>query len=51
MEIQIDGDWKRLAREMQVLHTLVVYGDYTLEVGYALTKLGGPMRWDCFSES
>ena len=51
MEIQIDGDWKRLAREMQGFHTLVVYGDYTREVGYALKKLGGPMRWDCFSET
>jgi len=51
MEIQIDGDWKRLAREMQGFHTLVVYGDYTREVGYALKKTGGQMRWDCFSET
>ena len=51
MEIQIDGDWKRLAREMQGFHTLIVYGDYTREVGYALKKLGGQMQWDCFSET
>ena len=50
MEIQIDGDWKRLAREMQGFHTLIVYGDYTREIGYALKKLGGPIQWDCFSE-
>ena len=51
MEIQIDGDWKRLAREMQGFHTQIVYGDYTREVGYAVKKLGGPMQWDCFSET
>ena len=41
MEILIDGDWKRLVREMQGFHTQIVYGDYTREVGYALKKLGG----------
>ena len=51
MEIQIDGDWKRLAREMQGFHTQIVYGDYTREVGYALKKLGGQMQWECFSET
>ncbi len=50
MEIQIDGDWKRLARDMQGFHTLIVYGDYTREVGYALKKMGGQLQWDCFSE-
>lgn len=49
MEIAIDGDWKRLLREMQGFHTQIVYGDYTREVGYALKKLGGPMQWECFS--
>ena len=51
MEIQIDGDWKRLAREMQGFHALVVYGDYLREVGYALKKLGTQTKWDCFSET
>ena len=50
MEIQIDGDWKRLTRDMQGFHTLIVYGDYTREVGYALKKMGGQLQWDCFSE-
>ena len=49
MLIQIDGDWRRLAREMQGFHTQIVYGDYTREVGYALRKLGGQIGWDCFS--
>jgi L-fucose isomerase-like protein len=49
MEIQIDGDWRRLASEMQGFHTQIVYGDYTREIGYALKKLGGQIAWDCFS--
>lgn len=49
MEIQIDGDWKRLVREMEGFHTQVVYGDYTREVGYALKKLGGQIAWQCYS--
>lgn len=51
MEIQVDGDWKRLIREMQGFHTQIVYGDYTREVGYALKKLGGQMQWTCYSET
>ncbi|HPP52467.1 MAG TPA: hypothetical protein PK777_05920 [Thermoguttaceae bacterium] len=50
MEIQIDGDWQRLARSMEGFHTLVVYGDYLREVGYALKKLGGQIRWDSYTE-
>jgi hypothetical protein len=49
MEIEIDGDWKRLLREMEGFHTQIVYGDYTREVGYALRKLGRQIEWDCFS--
>lgn len=49
MLIQVDGDWKRLAREMQGFHTQIAYGDYTREIGYALKKLGGQIGWDCFS--
>jgi len=50
MEILIDGDWKRLVREMQGFHTQIVYGDYTRELGYALKKLGGQIQWQCYSE-
>ncbi|HEY5911012.1 MAG TPA: twin-arginine translocation signal domain-containing protein [Verrucomicrobiae bacterium] len=49
MEILVDGDWKRLLREMEGFHTQVVYGDYTREVGYALKKLGGQIQWQCYS--
>jgi L-fucose isomerase-like protein len=51
MEIRVDGDWKRLLREMEGFHTQIVYGDYTREVGYALKKLGGQIQWQCYSES
>ena len=49
MEILIDGDWKRLVREMQGFHTQIVYGDYTRELGYALKKTGGDIQWQCYS--
>jgi hypothetical protein len=48
MEISVDGDWRRIQREMEGFHTQIVYGDYTREVGYALKKLGGQMHWDRF---
>ncbi len=51
MEIRIDGDWKRLLREMEGFHTQVVYGDFTREIGYALKKVGGQIGWQCYSES
>jgi hypothetical protein len=49
MEIRVDGDWKRLLREMEGFHTQIVYGDYIREVGYALKKLGGQIQWQCYS--
>jgi len=48
MEIAIDGDWRRLAAEMEGFHTQIVYGDYLREVGYALRKLGR-VQWQCYS--
>ncbi|MHB8900830.1 MAG: hypothetical protein ACYC6Y_18935 [Thermoguttaceae bacterium] len=50
MEIAIDGRWQQLVREMEGFHAQVVYGDYTRELGYALKKLGGQIRWDCYSD-
>ena len=40
MDVQIDGDWRRLQRDMQGFHTITCYGDYLREVGYVLKKLG-----------
>jgi hypothetical protein len=51
MEILIDGDWQRLGRELEGFHTLVVYGDYLREVGYALKKVGGQIQWRNYSQA
>ncbi len=40
IDLEIDGDWQRLLREMEGFHTLTCYGDYLREVGYAIGKLG-----------
>jgi L-fucose isomerase-like protein len=48
MEIAVDGDWRRLAAEMEGFHTQIVYGDYLREIGYALKKLG-KLEWQCYS--
>ena len=39
MEVEIDGDWRKLLHDMEGFHAQVVYGDYLREVGYALKKL------------
>jgi len=49
IDIQIDGDWRRLVREMEGFHTQVCYGDYLREVEYALRKVG-KIEWQSFSE-
>jgi len=48
MEIAVDGDWRRLATEMEGFHTQIVYGDYLREIGYALKKLGA-VEWQCYT--
>lgn len=47
MDVAIDGDWKRLLREMQGFHTVITYGDYLREVGYVLKRMG--IGWENFS--
>jgi hypothetical protein len=49
MEVEIDGDWRRLQRDMQGFHTITCYGDYLPEVGYVLKKLG--IAWQNISET
>ena len=49
MDVEIDGDWRKLLRDMQGFHTVTCYGDYFREVGYALKKLG--IAWENVSES
>ena len=48
MDIQIQGDWRRLTENMEGFHAQVVYGDYLREVGYALKKLG-TLEWCNYS--
>ena len=48
IDIQVDGDWRRLVTDMQGFHTQVCYGDYLREVGYALKKLK-KVEWENFS--
>lgn len=40
MDIEIEGDWQKLLREMRGFHWMMCYGDYLKEVGYALRKVG-----------
>jgi len=48
IDIEIEGDWRKLLRNMQGFHTQVCYGDYLREVGYALKKLR-KIEWEDFS--
>ncbi len=50
IEIAVDGDWRRLVREMEGFHTQIVYGDYLREIGYALKRLG-QLEWQCYSDT
>jgi hypothetical protein len=43
LDCTIDGDWKRLRREMRGFHWITGYGQYLDEIGYALGKVG--VRW------
>jgi len=49
MDVEIDGDWRKLLHDMEGFHTLVVYGDYLREVGYVLKKL--KIGWENVSEN
>lgn len=49
MDVAIDGDWRRLLRDMQGFHTIVCYGDYLREVGYALRAVR--MQWENVSDA
>ncbi len=49
IEIAIDGNWRRLAAEMEGFHTQIIYGDYLREIGYALKRLG-KVEWQSYSD-
>jgi len=48
MDIEIEGDWRKLLANMEGFHAQVCYGDYLREVGYALKKLK-KIEWENFS--
>jgi hypothetical protein len=48
MDIEIEGDWRKLTREMEGFHTVVTYGDYLREAGYAVSKVGA-IEWRNYS--
>ncbi len=43
-EVHIQGDWRKLLKEIRDSHWMMVYGDWLKEAGYAARKLG--MAWD-----
>jgi len=49
IDIEIDGDWRKLLEDKQGFHCMICYGDYLREVGYALKKIG--IEWQNISES
>jgi len=40
VDVEIEGDWRKLLEEMRGFHWMMCYGDYLKEVGYALKKVG-----------
>jgi hypothetical protein len=48
-DVEIQGDWRRLVKEVRDSHWMAAYGDYLDEVGYAARKIG--IRWECISET
>jgi hypothetical protein len=47
-DIYIEGDWRKLAREMRGSHWMMAYGDFLKETGYCMRKIG--MEWLNISE-
>jgi hypothetical protein len=48
-DIEIQGDWKKLLREVRDSHWMMAYGDYLKELGYASRKIG--IKWVNLSEA
>jgi len=47
VDVEIEGDWRKLLEQMQGFHWMACYGDYLREVGYALKKVG--IEWENIS--
>jgi hypothetical protein len=48
-DIEVTGDWKKLAGEMRGSHWMMAYGNYLNEMGYCMRKIG--LDWLNISES
>ena len=48
VDIQVDGDWRKLVTAQVGFQVIVTYGDYLREVGYALRKIQ-KITWENFS--
>jgi len=49
IDLEIEGDWRKLLEDMQGFHWMSCYGDYLREVGYALKKVG--IKWQNITTS
>ncbi len=49
IDIQVEGNFRRLLAGMEGFHAQVIYGDFLREVGYALKKVG-KVEWENISE-
>jgi hypothetical protein len=47
-DVEIQGDWKQLLREVRDSHWMMVYGDHLQKIGYAARKIG--IDWVDLSE-
>jgi len=48
-DVEIQGDWKKLKKEVRDSHWMMSYGDYLKELGYASRKIG--IRWENISQT
>jgi len=48
-DVEIQGDWKKLIKEVRDSHWMMAYGDYLKELGYAARKIG--IRWVNISQT
>jgi hypothetical protein len=42
-DVEIQGDWTKLLKEVRDSHWMMAYGDYLKEIGYAARKIG--IKW------
>ncbi len=48
-DVEIQGDWRKLIKEVRDSHWMMVYGDYLKELGYASRKIG--INWENISKT